>query len=143
MNYILGFLLLVLSLVTQSCGGNDSSASPTTITYAFRLHGLPASEEFYCTTSSQAFIAVARDQLRLPEEQRTLFPIGPIAAGNGGYNLNWSWRFTDATLAETATEVCDGRPSWVESDLNYWLGTVGNFCPFSAYVYSEVNKKSN
>jgi hypothetical protein len=142
MNYIRSFLILVLALAIQSCAGNDSSSSPPTNptpkTFAFRLHGLPASEEFHYATSSQSFIALARDQLRLPEEQRMLFPAGTIAAGNGGYNLNWSWHFSDATLAETATEVCDGRPSWVESDFNYWLGIVGNFCPWSAYVYAEV-----
>lgn len=142
MNYIRSIIILVLGMAMQSCGGSDGSSSAppneTTATFAFRLHNLPASEEFYYATSSQTFISLARSELSLPEQQRTLFPSGAIAAGNGGYNLNWSWHFTEATLVEVAAEVCDERPSSVESELGYWLDTVGYFCPWSAYVYAEV-----
>jgi hypothetical protein len=35
-------------------------------------------------------------------------------------------------------ELCDGRPSMVEADLPYWLGTVKRFCPWGAKVVGEV-----
>lgn len=89
-------------------------------------------------TTSSALIAAARAQLALPLEQRRLFPAGAIAAGNGGFNLNWGWHFTDISLVENAVEVCDGSPSMVQANLAYWLNTVRNFCPWSAYVDAEV-----
>jgi hypothetical protein len=119
-----------------SCGGSD--AQPEVVIFAFRLRGLPASEEFRVATSSPQIIARARSQLGLPDSERRLFASGPIRAGNGGHNLAWSWHFAEVALAEAAIEVCDGRPSMVEADLTYWLNTVRSFCPWASYVYSEV-----
>jgi hypothetical protein len=134
---------LLLPLALASCGGGGESdtpppAQPASVTFAFRLRGLPASEEFRFSTTSEAFIAQARAQLALPEAQRLRFVSGPIQAGNGGQNLAWGWHFTDASLVELAIELCDGRPSMVQADLNYWLGTVKSFCPWSSYVHAEV-----
>lgn len=139
-------LLITLMLATtlvSSCGGEDDSSAgpgPAEVTFVFRLHGLPASEEFFIRTSSEEFINQARAQLKLPESQRLMFPLGPIAAGNGGYNYNWSWHYTSAEFAEMAIELCDGRPSMIEEDLTYWLNTVGSFCPWSGYVYRELDE---
>lgn len=130
--------VLIFSTLLVSCGGGGSAPNITEATFAFRLHGAPASEEFRIRSSSQTFIAAARSQLILPEAQRFLFPTGSIASGDGGYNQGWSWHFTDASLTETAIELCSGSPSMVEADLNYWLNTVRSFCPWSAYVYAEL-----
>lgn len=108
------------------------------MTFAFRIQGLSASEEFRVATASSAFITQARAQLQLPESQRTKFISGPIQSGNGGHNLAWSWHFSDAALVETAIELCDGRPSMVQADLDYWLGTVKSFCPWGSFVYAEI-----
>ena len=59
-------------------------------------------------------------------------------AGNGGSNLAWRWHFADFTLVEAAIELCDGTPTLVEENLEYWLNTVGSFCPWAPYVYAEV-----
>lgn len=122
-----------------SCGGGDGSGgSDAAVTFAFRLRGLPASEEFRVASTSAAFIAQARAQLALPEAQRQRFASGPIRAGNGGHNLQWSWHFADAVLVDAAVELCDGRPSMVEASLDYWLDTVKSFCPWSSFVHAEV-----
>ncbi len=135
----LSMLAVIFCIPLASCGGGGGNApNITEVTFAFRLHGVPASEEFRIRSSSQTFIAAARAQLSLPEPQRLLFPNGGIASGNGGVNLAWSWHFTNASLTEIAIELCDGRPSMVEADLNYWLNTVRSFCPASAYVYAEL-----
>lgn len=124
------------AIVLSSCGGSDA---PETATFAFRMRGLSAAEEFRVASSSPAFIEQARAQLALPASQRRQFAAGPIAAGNGGVNLGWSWHFTeDVALAEAAIELCDGRPSMVEADLRYWLRTVKSFCPWSSFVYAEI-----
>lgn len=132
-----GAVSAVTALLMASCGGGGGD--PTTVTFAFRMRGLGPAEEFRVSTSSPQFIAQARAQLALPAAQRRLFPAGPIRAGNGGHNLEWSWHFTgDVELAEATIELCDGRPSMVEADLRYWLRRVGSFCPWGAYVDAEV-----
>ena len=130
------FVTALLFALLASCGGGDSQSDA--VTFAFRLRGLPASEEFRVSTSSRQLIAQARAQLSLPESERRLFASGAIRAGNGGHNLGWRWHFADVALTEAAIELCDGRPSMVEADLNYWLNTVKSFCPWDSYVYSEV-----
>lgn len=39
-------------------------------------------------------------------------------------------------MAEVTIELCDGTPSLVEADLDYWLNAVGRFCPWSAELVS-------
>ncbi|KPK15203.1 MAG: hypothetical protein AMJ62_10110 [Myxococcales bacterium SG8_38] len=65
---------------------------------------------------------------------------GELAAGDDGYNQPWSWHLVPATVhtADVAIEVCDGRPSMVEDNLEYWLGTVKQFCPWQASVAARL-----
>ena len=125
------------ALALVACGGGDGPP-PEVTTFAFRMKGGPASEEFRVSTSSQQFILQARAQLSLPEAQRKLFALGTLRAGNGSHNLAWNWHLSDATLTEVAIELCDGKPSMVEANLNYWLNTVKSFCPWGSYVHAEI-----
>lgn len=141
---LIRFFLLVLTLALASCGGGgDDSGTPPpppaeTVTFAFRLQNAGPVQEFRYATASPAFIAKARAQLLLPVVGRHQFPIGPIAAGSGGVNLNWNWHFTSLDFAEAAIALCDGTPAMVEADLSYWINTVKSFCPWSGYLHSEV-----
>ena len=56
---------------------------------------------------------------------------GEIRSGDGGFNAPWKWHMPPSTAHTTdmAIELCDGRPSMVEEDLAYWLGTVKQICP--------------
>jgi hypothetical protein len=128
---------LLSAMVVTACGGGGDEP-PDAVTFAFRMHGRDASQEFRFTTSSAAFITKARQQLSLPVGERKLFPSGPIAAGNGGVNLHWGWHFSGLDLAEAAIELCDGNPLLVQADLPYWLNTVKAFCPWGGYVHAEV-----
>ena len=132
-----GSAALVVSAVLASCGGGDDKDS-SGVVFVFRLHGFPASQEFRARTKSPEVIAQARRQLKLPVEERRMFAIGSIDAGNGGYNLDWRWHFTDFALAEIAIELCDGTPALLEDDLDYWLDTVKSFCPWASYVHAEL-----
>jgi hypothetical protein len=122
----------------SSCGGSGDEPVHGPVTFVFRLHGFPSSEEFRGVIASPDFIAKARAQLRLPEDQRRLFASGAISPGNGGNSSSWSWHFSTLGLSETSIELCDGIPSMVQADLDYWLNTVKNFCPWSSYVYAEL-----
>jgi hypothetical protein len=128
---------LAVSALLAACGGGGRQ-EPSGVVFVFRLHGFPASQEFRARTESAEVIAIARRQLALPVEDRRLFAIGPIEPGNGGYNLDWQWHFTDFALAEMAIELCDGTPELLEEDLDYWLQTVKNFCPWASYVHAEL-----
>jgi hypothetical protein len=65
---------------------------------------------------------------------------GELVRGSGGVNQPWSWHLDPATVrvADLTTEVCDGRPSMVEEDLDYWVDTVERYCPWGARVTARV-----
>ncbi len=138
MNYS-STLAMALAIMCAGCGGGSGDPGDANgATFEFRLRGAPATEVFRVHTRTAAVIAQTREQLAKPVAERNLFPIGPLAQGNGGYNLNWGWHYTDYTLAEMAIELCDGTPSYVQAHLADWLVTVKSYCPWSAYVVAEV-----
>jgi len=96
--------------------------------------------DFVAVSADSAVIAAAKGQLSKPVEERNLHINGVIAYGNGGHNLSWSWHFVPHqwSLAEMSIELCDGNPLLVEQDIDYWVGTVGRFCPWSSYVKKEL-----
>jgi hypothetical protein len=79
------------------------------------------------------------EQVRALErgESAATIPNGKLLAGADG-NEPWSWHLdpVDIEMAEMTIELCDGTPPMVEADLDYWLGTVGRYCPWSAQLVS-------
>jgi hypothetical protein len=61
---------------------------------------------------------------------------GLLAIGDGGFNSPWSWHLDPDTveMVEVAMELCDGRPSDIENDLEYWIYSVKRYCPWSTKV---------
>lgn len=63
-------------------------------------------------------------------------PNAPLLRGPGraDHNEPWSWHMHPRALevVDLAAEVCDGRPSFVEDSLDYWIEDVGRYCPWSA-----------
>lgn len=96
-------------------------------------------ERFVVRTSDQATIARARAELAKPLEERTLHLHGRLLRGDGGYNEGWSWRVEEWSLVEMSMELCDGWPSDVEQKLDYWVDSVGSFCPWASRVEAEAN----
>ena len=70
------------------------------------------------------------------EGKNSMFPIGTLVRGDGGFNSPWSWHLDPDTVSmtEVAIELCSGRPSDVEADVDYWIDTVRSFCPWSAEI---------
>jgi hypothetical protein len=54
--------------------------------------------------------------------------------GQGEHNAPWSWHLDpqQIMMAEFTIELCDGLPSFVESEVGYFVDTVGQYCPWSA-----------
>jgi hypothetical protein len=62
---------------------------------------------------------------------------GRLVRGDGGFNTPWSWHLDPLSIGvpDAAIELCDGRPSMVQGDLDYWVDTVKSYCPWAARVY--------
>ena len=101
-------------------------------------------EYFVAVTSDELVLAEVDSQLAKPMEERTRHINGAIGYGNGGFNFgsnyDWSWHFLpdEWIITDISAEVCDGWCGFVESDLVYWVETVGHFCPWTARVVREV-----
>lgn len=69
-------------------------------------------------------------------ESRATIPSGRLVRGAVWYNQPWSWHIDseDIGMAEVTIELCDGTPSQVEENLDYWVDTVRVFCPWSAKI---------
>jgi len=67
---------------------------------------------------------------------RATIPSGKLVRGGVPYNQPWSWHIDseDIHMAEMTIELCDGIPSHVEENLDYWIETVQRFCPWSAVI---------
>ncbi len=129
--------LLCLAGTALACDG-DTQEPDEPCRFLFALRDLP--DRFVAITSDPAVVEKARAQLRLLPTQRDLFINGPIAPGDGGHNMDWSWHFVpdEWDLVEAAIEVCDGTPQAVEADLERWLNEVGHYCPYRSYVAAEL-----
>jgi hypothetical protein len=91
-------------------------------------------------TSNSEVIAKVEQELQKPFDERRMHINGPIERGTKKYNPKWSWHFVEDgwNLVEISAEVCDGRPSFVEEELEYWTDSVGRFCPWRSRVETEI-----
>lgn len=108
----------------------DLSTAPDELqTFVLQVSG----EEFRVRVSDAAVIGDLEARMAAGTEGVVS---GRLVRGNGGYNTPWSWRLDPASVhvADVAIELCDGRPSLVEEDVEYWLGTVKQYCPWGAKV---------
>jgi hypothetical protein len=101
-----------------------------------------ADDYFYVSVINEYFCVYITDPATLELAYRDArgeirrIVTGKVKAGNDGYNQPWSWHLDPDTvrLVEIAAEICDGRPSFVEQDLQYWLNKT--FCPWGSDVIS-------
>ena len=90
-------------------------------------------ERFVLWITDAEAIRLAHENL---EGHNRMHPSGELARGDGGFNHPWSWHLKPETvrMVEVSIELCDGRPSFVERDVEYWLGTVGRYCPWAGRI---------
>jgi aldose sugar dehydrogenase len=60
-------------------------------------------------------------------------------------DARWSWHPdpADVVFADAAIELCDGLPSAVEADKDYWINTVGSYCPWAAMVTAVDDRRQS
>lgn len=106
----------------------------------------PEGTRFIIEVSGERFAVIATDSAAIEalEARRQSGVAGVISgelrAGDGNFNDGWRWHLAPETVhaPDLAAEVCDGRPSFVEDDLRYWLDAVGRFCPWGAKVVGRT-----
>ncbi len=123
----------VLAMALGAACGGGSPAAPARAVYVVDVVG----ERFRILLSDGERIAEARRILAGEESQKIV--AGRLLAGDGGFNDGYGWHMDPATVqfADASVEVCDGRPSAVEANLDYWLNTLGQYCPWAARIVAE------
>ena len=133
---VISTALLLLAGVT---GCDDDPAAPEPelpggVLATFQVSG----ETFRVWATSQEAV----DQLLALEagESQANIPNGPLVSGPGRaeHNDPWSWHLDpeEIEMAEMTVEVCDGRPSYVEDNVDEFVDNVGRYCPWSAELVS-------
>jgi hypothetical protein len=123
-------MLAALSALLAACG-SASSTPPLTVPNDVVVTVRVADAEEYCIRLTNADdIAIARKLL--VGEAAPHIPNGQVVRGEPDVNVRYSWHIDPASVefADTATEVCDGRPSDVEQRVI----TSDRYCPWSAKV---------
>jgi hypothetical protein len=129
-------LLLAVAALPGACDDGDDPAEPTPeapASYAVQVEG----EAFVVrvTTGGQ----VAEMEARLASGEPGVIN-GVLESGDGGFNDPWSWHLVPESVEtpDVAVEVCDGTPSFVEQELDYWLDTVERYCHWCAVVTERL-----
>ena len=65
---------------------------------------------------------------------------GEIDRGHAGINTGYSWHLKPHTIefVDVTIELCDGMPSFVEQNVDYFVDTVQRYCPWGVQVLSEA-----
>ena len=118
--------------VMTGCGESAAPADGVTPTFVIEVN----TEQFRLRASEPAMQAKLRAHLA---SGRVGVIYGAVRSGNGGFNAPYRWHLAPETIEtpDVSIELCDGRPSDVESDLAYWLGNVQAYCPWGARVVRE------
>lgn len=119
-------IVAVALALTLGAGCSSSTApSPGAADFVVDVAG----ERFVVRLTDADTIALADANLR---GRNSMFPNGPLRNGDGGFNAPWSWHLDPAEtrFVEVAIEVCDGRPSYVETHRSDFP----RYCPWGARV---------
>lgn len=127
----IGALLLGLTLAGCDSGGEDP--------VAYRVQvGDGADAQFFRIRLATDAQREAADSLAASGSRTIVY--GTLRRGDGGFNAPYSWHMEPGSVSfpDVTIELCDGRPQFVEEDLDYWIDTVGDFCPWNARVLARA-----
>lgn len=124
--YILfGSLVLVLA----ACDSQSNEPEPEQDIYVIQVV-----DESFRVKINDEDVAAAADSLLSTGAEMNI--IGPLRPGDGGFNAPYSWHLDPDSISfvDLTIEVCDGKPSFVEEDLDYWMNTVETYCPWGINI---------
>jgi hypothetical protein len=121
-------MVTAAALIPAACNDDPSGVDPGDV---FVVEVI---DQHFRVRATDATTVAALEAMRATGANRIV--MGELVRGDGGFNSPWSWHLDPATVqvADQAIELCDGRPAMVEDDLDYWIDTVGQYCPWSAEV---------
>ena len=124
-------MLIPLALVLLGC--DQSTSAPRGPVFVVEV--VPG-ETFRILLHDPDRIAEARSLLTTG--QATVVH-GELARGSGGFNSGYGWHLEprSVTFVDMAMELCDGRPSFVQSHIDYFVDTVKYYCPWGARITAE------
>jgi hypothetical protein len=122
-------------VVSIACDGSSPTAPRPEGTILVRIDG--TAESFRVQITDPQVLAEAGSLIGLGPRK---IVGGRLVRGDGGFNQPWSWHLDPSSIviSDAAIEVCDGRPSDIESDLDYWIDTVRQYCPWGSEVVARV-----
>ena len=123
----------------------DPVFDSTYVFFTVGIHGAEDTSNYVVTTNNNDLIDQCHEQLALPEDERFLHINGFLDYGDSGFNQPWSWHIipNEWVLAEMSIGTCNGDPEDVESDLDYWIGTVGQLCNWGSFIKEEIETDQN
>lgn len=126
-------VLLVAALSLLGCGEGDSPTAPAQALFRVEACG----DVFHVLMRNPQSIRTAQEMIGA-SDQKIL--TGILRRGDGGFNAPWSWHLDPSRtgFADVTIELCDGCPDHIENDLDYWIDTVGQYCPWTTRVVSRV-----
>jgi len=122
---------MVLTAVLVGCDDANEPAAGT----MFKVEVV--GQRFNVRVEGDAAIAAMNARLQSGQEGVVH---GKLLRGNGGFNSPWGWHLdpTTVTTPDAAFELCDGSPSYVQEELDYYLDSVKFYCPWGAKVVSRA-----
>lgn len=136
MPYLKRWIYLLSSLlVLGGCDANDSDAPEPLAVFEVEVAG---QESFRLALHDSTQIATAEQ--RLASGYAGIVQ-GTLDRGDGGFNAPYSWHLKPETVTfpDQTIEVCSGRPlSDIEADLDYWIDTIGTYCPWGARIVRRI-----
>jgi hypothetical protein len=124
---------MLAAVALAACDEDDATGPDDAATFVIAVEN----EQFRVRIEDQAAIAEARSLITSGLSKNIS---GDILRGNGGINSGYSWHLKPASVefADLTIELCDGMPSYVEENVDYYVDTVKRYCPWGAKVVSEV-----
>lgn len=114
----------------------------------FEVSNKSESESFLVRLDSPKLIQQAREQIRSPLKPMPRRLIAVVSAGGSGFNRNtkdpyrraWSWHITHVSrFADFSSIDCDGSPTQLEQNLDWWLeARQGQICFWNYRVTREL-----
>ena len=126
-------ILLAVAMTTLAACDTDPAAPDDLLKGGVLVTFRVSQEDFRVWITNDKTI---RQVLDLQDgESSASIPNGVLHEGPGRaeHNAPWTWHLdaVDIEMADFTIEVCDGRPSLVDSLLDDYL-SVGRFCPWGA-----------
>ena len=127
------FAVAMLAAVTLTACDDEPAGPAESATFVIAVEN----EQFRVRIEDPSAIAEARSLISSGLSKNIS---GDILRGANGINNGYSWHLRPASVefADFTIELCDGMPSYVEENVDYYVDTVKRYCPWGAKVVSEV-----